>query len=537
MGSERKTSDYSSFISARVDATAVYDSVLKVIYSMRSSDPLQPGRIVDRADENLSATDGESLLNTLYRLIGLPAVRKETALDSSVTDAQKSQDGSINYMSLASAGISAAQLNQIEDREKELSSRRPLDTPPAPSAQNILRGTLAMIDPIRPADSVSDAKNSRRPSILPMVVCGDVPVFPIENRTAPLFYAGGNFQNNIKQHRPFIEFIILSRLSPIDSGEMTTALIESLNSMLDDVAKSNETAAGVDPSKLNPVLDQLKADLGNQNLITLRIIQKLYQSLIQCAEDYQKTTLMVQDYLRHVSYVPVLNGRAPSVLQGHFNISYAEQIEKLKAAGAEGVLVAERLSKEPPYIDMALANLELAISESVSLLIPVSGYSASANSILNNYLDSMSGNQQAANAPTDTFEDIIVQIATVDRDALSSEQEELQQRAKGMRSSLERLREKMNVYTGETIGFSIFDFLAIMIALYTVDAIDLAGLLNTEARERLLQYQDIKASLDATGQTNRINSPDAAIKKLQDKVKEILSFADAAYDGSLVSIK
>jgi hypothetical protein len=91
----------------------------------------------------------------------------------------------------------------------------------------------------------------------------------------------------------------------------------------------------------------------------------------------------------------------------------------------------------------------------------------------------------------------------------------------------------MDVFTGETLGFSIFDFLAIMIALYESPVNDIVGLLNQDARARLNKIQKLHTlDLDPTNAVGAAPVPDVttALSKLENKVAEVLNIATAIFN-------
>jgi hypothetical protein len=524
----------SSFIAAKADVDALYNSVVGIVSSLRSTDPITPGIIPERSDDNIGSVFGESTLNSLYRAIGLPAVRNDDQLGSKYTVAEKSQDGSLNYFTLAAAGIDSSKLKSLEDREIKLAQIRPLDIPPSPTPDNVLKGTRVMRDTVLP-NSGAAAQPKWRQSLFPMLVCGDVTVYPRERNLAPLFYDKNTFVGDIRQQRPFLEYIILSKLSPLDDGAASGELIAS-------VIKSITPAVTVfNKKELNAInIDKITKELNSsedQSLMSLRLIQKLYSCLTDCSEDYFRSREQVLQTLDQASYVPIFNGRSPSVAQGYFDITYDKQIELLNSAGIEGERLAVAVKQKSPTLDTEIAKIEVEIAKLSVFFTMTSSSSTSTSDSVSRLVDLTSSNEMIA----DTFEDIIVQICTVDRRELQQRLNSKKQELDRQRSELERLRQKMDVFTGETLGFSIFDFLAIMIALYESPVSDLVGLLNQDARARLNKIQKLHTlDLDPTNPFADINAfafgvvpvPDVkdALSRLENKVEEVLNIATAIFN-------
>ena len=537
---KQSTIDSSSFINAKADIAALYDSIVNIVFSLRSDDPLKSGIIPERSDEDLGSVAGESTLNALYRAIGLPAVRNDEAL-ASYSLVQKSQDGTVNYIPLTELGLEQEDLTRLESRERVLAQKRPLDVPPPATSENILRGTRLMIDRVLPNASVAgfgnkgetiDQSSSGRQSLFPMVVCGDVTVYPRERATAPLFYDKTSFVADIRQQRPLIEYIILSKLAPIYDEQSAEQLVNAIVEIAAPSAAAQSKGAG-------PVANvaQLRNDLQRsegQSLLSLRLIQKLYSFLSECAETYFDTRENIARALERTSYVPVLNGLSPSIRQGSYDISYDEQVRLLNQAGGNGPKLAEKL--KPPTLDKEIAEIETEIARlSIFFTIGTSS-SASVSDTVQRIVDLV----DADKAISDTFEDIIVQICTVDRQELQKKLATKQQERDRQRSELETLRQLMDLYTGETLGFSIFDFLAIMIALYISPVDDLIGLLNKDAKTRLRRIPGLNTLVtDAGNPFSDFNtlqfqvdiSAPIALERLQGRVTEVLNVATAIFEA------
>jgi len=533
---KQSTIDSSTFVNAKADISALYTNVVKIVLSMRSDDPLKPGQIPARSDEDLGSVTGESALNALYRAIGLPAVRRDSAL-TEFNLAQKSQDDTINYFTLSELGLDEADLVGLETRETTLAQNRPLAVPPPASPSNVLRGTKLMVNRVlpnigAPKEGGSSTQPSSRQKLFPMIACGDVTVYPRERATAPLFYDNQSFVADIRLQRPLIEYVILSKLAKLYDEEAASQLIDS-------IVKTASSAAGAQTSgaATSASVDQLRNELqrsSGQSLLSLRLIQKLYSFISEVASTYSEVRESVLRALERVSYVPVLNGRSPDIKQGSYDITYDDQIRLLKEAGAEGAGIAEKI--KAPTLDKEIAELETEIAKLSVFFTLGSSASASVSDTVTRIADLV----DSENARSDTFEDIILQICTVDREDLRAKLAAKLQERDRQRAGLEQFRELMDVYTGETLGFSIFDFLAIIIALYISPVSDLIGLLNKDARARLFRIPGLSTqALDAGNPFADLNAlqflgftPVAvARERLEGRVAEVLDFATAVFEA------
>lgn len=530
---KQSTIDSSSFITAKADIGALYDAIVNIIFSLRSDDPITPGVIPSRSDENLGSTAGESTLNAFYRTLGLPAVRRDSAL-TQYGPSQKSQDGTLNYFTLSELQLDEEELIKLEIREQSLSQTRPLDIPPPASPDNILKGTRLMVERTLPSAGVSGKSDgsSGRAAIFPMLVCGDVAVYPRERATAPFFYDKTSFVEDINQQRPLLEYIILSKLAPLYDEQAAEQLVNSIVSTVSSAATAQASGAGAVAN-----VDQLRNDLqrsNGQSLLSLRLIQKLFGFLTECAGEYFDVREVISRALEQVSYVPVLNGRSPSIRQGNFDITYDQQVELLKKAGVRGENLAQKI--KAPALDKEIADLEVQAAQFSVFFTLGSAPSSSASEQISRISDLV----EAGKVISDTFEDIILQICTVDLQELQSRLSAKRQERDRLRSELERLRGFMDIYTGETLGFSIFDFIAIMIALYVSPVNDLIGLLNKDARARLRRIPGLNTlAQNASNPFGDLNTLQfqgdipafIARERLEARVAEVLNIADAVFES------
>ena len=95
----------------------------------------------------------------------------------------------------------------------------------------------------------------------------------------------------------------------------------------------------------------------------------------------------------------------------------------------------------------------------------------------------------------------------------------------------------IEIITGESSGLGLVDILAIYTALWTISIDDLLLLLDQASIERLYNFN---VSLRSDAVTKRKNNPgniEDALKKLEEKIVNILIFADKLYGESFFSVQ
>jgi hypothetical protein len=86
---------------------------------------------------------------------------------------------------------------------------------------------------------------------------------------------------------------------------------------------------------------------------------------------------------------------------------------------------------------------------------------------------------------TDIFSNTLLTVFSGSRAPLQRQLEDLEQERQALKQQLEIIRKFLQMYTGEPLGLSIFDMLAVFMALFSIDLPDLYGLMNAGARDRL----------------------------------------------------
>ena len=508
MTNKTDTASNSAFLSAEVDASKIFESLVQISNGLRSSDPVTKGRI-PRADEKLDSKDGESLFNAFLRAIGMPAVRDDELLGKDINNEQKSQDGTLNYFQYTDIGLNADDVAKVIQREQALAANRPIDYQATPDKANVLSGLQFMLSPPAP-DAGVKGEGGRR-SIFPLVACGDVTVYPLSNRTKPMFGNSGD-PNGYVQQRCFLEFILITKFAAKQT-EISSELREAIKVKLLSIGVAEGSNA---PDPRANEKQAIIGNLGNEEVFSLRVIQKLFQALEASAIDYAESKKLVRSYMQDVTYVPVFNGRSPFVRQGNFEISY-EEIIKFLDENDPNKKIELGLDKKP-RLDAAIDSLDLEKTQSeqfFDIFIPA------ANKPEDD-IDFLLGAGSGEAFGTGTFEDIVVSICTLDRNRVDEEIKSKKSEMTRIRAELELLRSKLDIYSGYTYGLSIFDFLAIILSLYILPQSTISELVNAEGRNR---FFETRGSFPSTGL-----SASAERKKFEETVTQVLNIARAAFD-------
>jgi hypothetical protein len=458
MGNARKTIPNSGGSTTGVDFIAIYQSVFSTLQAIRSNDGIFPGHLVLRADETGAAENGESMLNAFYRSIGLPAIRDDAKITAQMVAeggerSDITQNDTINYMSALQIGLPGGPA-EVEARESNLSQLNSTKSG-AITEDSLIDGLLFMSQPGSVTSGVDD---QTRPSLIPMVVAGDVTVFPVSRRVCPLFYPGDFQDGNGVAPRAFLESVIYNILFKTDDTPAAKELRASIALQTGDSAAETE--------------------LSSKNILVLQFLQKAYTALLGAATQYAQAVMVTGVLSAQTSYFPALKRSGPAVKQGYFDIQYSEAKEKLKN-NEMGKTLLSRIKE--PELDSLIRrqSAEVAKLDNFYNMLPYN--IINEESRIMQIADGTASNRPAINL----FADIVVGIATIDGEKKRQSLANLVEQQRVLRNNLETIRSSLEVFTGTTTGISIFDILAIFISLYLLEPNHLIGLLNDAAIERL----------------------------------------------------
>lgn len=516
------------------DAIGFYDIIYGTIKTYRSDYGLYESQIFRNAAELASSEKGsESIVNTFYRVIGFPAIRDDYVVDSIIKElskikpiddlaaiAIKNQDGTLNYVSGISSDIS-----KIFQREAQLGIRP------------TLASSLAMIKEPCVVNNGKDSTRPTRPSIFPMKVLADIPVYPISKRMAPIFNDGPYItERSTRLSRCFIENAFYMRVFSTNFTDISVAIRTSIaktfapdktTAELEEMVKSG--------SKDFPILN----DLVNLNLLQLQITDKMIKAIKQSAIDF-RDTLKVRDGLdQEITYVPQIKD-SPQEKTGTSDMSPEEVLAGDPRFDTESFFV--------PVLDAQIDELQkaIAIINVIVQIAPTNGARAA-----NQIPGAAAAIALDLNISPDVFVSEFIALASFEKTSLENSLQELKDQRARKLQNYEVIRKKIQIYSGEFVGLSIFDILSIFLALFTVDLNILLGLMNPEARARIAK-SDFYQGQNQAGSTNTnintsvplisgtIPSTEEALQKFEGKVKEYLDlgmtfFVESAKSGQTKS--
>lgn len=453
--------------------------------------------IVSPSQHGIGGSQGESRINTFYRLLGFPATRNESLIKTN-KDLQEddkrfelvSADGTFNYVSNIS--LSDGDTNNLLIKRSEILSR-PIDT---------VQFNKLLSNPIGFAESI-DGKSSRRAQIFPLTVDASIPVFPLERRVAPLFYGKDYLMSGgeTRLSRPFIEHIIYIR-SKVFSGFKDEKLSAALKKNIEDAL----------PSDLS--VDNILKNI-TPSVIEAYIIEKFIQTLGQLVDDFSIAKKAANKIIKEINYMP-----------GFVNNPEQRSGNSTDNTSSDGFSTDEKIRD----IERVLRE-----KESYLFLLPTEFITRS---------DTVRRKDEELdihNVRSDIFVSNFAELITYEADELRKELEIAKSERQRKISQMEVLKRDLMYFTGEFTGLSIFDIISIFYALFTVDLKYLVGLLNADAQDRFISdpfFSRADKSTDGTqtfksiadilpgGQTT-VASVSDSIEAVQDKVREAFSIAEA----------
>lgn len=499
---ERSTFDPSNFMS----------QILASIDDARSDVGSSPNQVVKNTLNLSMGKRVESRLNTFYRLLGFPATRNEENLsydkDESKSDIQRllNQVGTLNYFSSGAIGIADVG-DIISGRERLLQK-----TKTSSDFATMIKSPLPL---------GSYTGGARKPSLFPMVVDAATPIFPMRRRVAPLFYLGdfiisGDVRET-RLPRPFLESIIYMRTQVFSGGNAdVTQLKEDL--------KTNVRSSDLE----NP--DSYLTDIDKFNKVELEIISKFVQALNTSAVAYRRTVEEAYDLRTKVNFVPEVK-ESPEEMTGH--VAVIDEEGDIAIVGIDSEI--KNLESKLLSIDVSLQSLPTnRVKEADALYRIESGIDISSK-----------------NFESDVFVSEFTSLITFEREQLNRSLGEAKLKRQRLLSQYNDVRARIQYFSGETTGLSIFDVLCTFIALFTIDIEHLIGLLNNDARERLKnsRFYSFQNSPDNTstkkgvifdgGRADEIFSAlgsfspvSTALKVLQSKVEENFKLAESFYTAA-----
>jgi hypothetical protein len=448
----------------------------------------KPNELIDGTLNVVAREKQESRLNTFYRLIGFPATRNEAKISNaeSLSREQRrlrlSQQGTLNYFNQADLFIPGVTQGLVGDKVslREAASRG-LISPPK-TTEDIIK---MIEDPLMITESL--LPTSRRISIIPIVVDAATYVVPIKKRMATMFNQGDfilSGASNLRLPRPFLENVIYLRSQRFteDMAETVGDLLRNLDSFVLSGLADPEQAQNLLNTLGVPELNAVdESPAVNTSLVEIEIINKFVQAIKKSADEYRKVRNEAVKLNQEVDFRP-----AP------------KDTPKEKAGNSDVVVVGREKKRG---IDKRIADLdtELERVNSLETTLPTARVQqADVNHRIANCDD------VGRNIVRDTFLSEFTNLITFNREALERRKQDDQAERKRKLNDFERLKKRIQYFTGEFTGLSIFDVLCIFLALFTIDLNDLVSLLNQDARDRLQSSKFYTLNPDPTDTTSVI---------------------------------
>lgn len=455
------------------DPASLMNAIMTTVDRFRSDVGTMPYALVDNTKDIQVEEIIESRLNCFYRLIGLPATRDLSVLNSSGdTDKSRliSQHGTINFVqaqglqkngrsvsSIVSSRetdlLSIVRSRTVEDNIKMLEDPLPLES-------------LGLDQPI--ADQ--ETNKLRKPSMFPMVVDAATPIFPIHKRVAPLFNDGdfvvSGSSATTRLPRPFLESIIYMRTNRFKTDE--SKKIADITANIQAYVQGLPSSIQLSPDQTIARNDLLKA-IGikdgqtDYTLIEVEIVNKFVQAIGQSAKKYKAVINDAKKLNQLVDFKP----------EPKRNAKEKSGNSTLLLAGSKGNPSIDERIKE---LEQRKAHLDMLIT-----ILPTNQVLQADTTyrILNNQ-------EGFANITPDIFVSEFSSLLTFDQPLIDKQlREENAKRARHLQK-FETLKRDIQYYSGEGQGLSIFDVLCTFLALFTMDLDKLVALLNNDARSRML---------------------------------------------------
>lgn len=422
---------------------------------------------------NASIDPVESRINAFYRALGLPAIRsKNSPLDAlnsgnlfEVSAFSSTEDGQSRIL----GRLAIRELNFIKPlTEQEIQS---FTENLSSIKENLGVDTLSRIE--SNTQSKNEEKKRLRGTMLPMIVNGDIPIFPQTKRVAGAFKLEEELTvGRNKYKRPLIEIIITIRLKGQGAENSNKQ-----GSVSEDLTSSGE----FNFSKVNEnLLDTLFASL---NSIT---IDKARQEV--------ETVRMV--YGNTIKVIPTAD-------------NIIEQKPEVQIVTDTNNIHEEALRKVFQQQKEDLKRSLLSIFE----------YDDTSQTTLNQ------GVSFKRNLKESMLEPVLLNIVNPQDENAEREVKEYEEKEDKFKEKMIASFRSLDAVLGKFSGISGTDMLIIMLALFLIDIRYLVGLLNDEGKERLLAFG--LGGADLLGASLR-----ESISELESKVEELYNTVDKMIKSS-----
>jgi hypothetical protein len=305
-----------------------------------------------------------------------------------------------------------------------------------------------------------------------------IKIMPVKNEVARPFLQYNKDQlpdNETILPKPFIETVIRIRLvSAANAGNAND------KKRIEEEIQNN---VGVEDYKnLYGVTDYILSNSQSNGMLENLILKRLLSSIPQIAEKWY-CLLKRQEILYQ---------------QAAFNVS-------IKTNSAQNSVFGKRintstditlLSKSKKGRELSELQIRLAKEQATQMLLPTE--------------DSIYKNTDGTK--NTVFTNLVapfMKLISPDMEKIQSDIKRIENSITALSQQADQLRIELDMMTGEFIGLSIIDVIAVIIALFTIDKNDLVSLLDREARDDMQKDPVLKEALKSLDVFNIDNTKDA----------------------------
>lgn len=473
------------------DPDGFLEAIFNTLQNSRSDAALAPNQLFENATDITSASRSESSVNSFLRLLGFPATRNEAGLNIVELSEDEvrsilSQGETLNYTKVT-------ELSFLTDIDGQDPAAKILEREQTLSQKRSVADHFKMINFPLPLTVSLDGAGSRRPSLFPLVVSADVPVFPLRKRVAPAFFDGDFIRGNSRLSRPFIEHVIYMRTKNFSgaANPLRDALRANIEAEISNEPVGNSNETGDTQNSSNPQ-QTLINNLENFSILQLQLVDKFVKALKASAEKYRRILRQSEELKKRVLYIPD-NKPDFNEKAGQANLSNEQKLKLLS-----DILNEQQPNLSSRTIDAKLERLkeQKSFIENFVQLLPVESLNQSDK--IRRLSDPFSIN----NIIGDVFVSEFSALTSFELFAVDLRINEAKQEQAKLIQDYEFVRSGIMLYTGEIIGLSIFDVICVLFALFTVDLASLVALLNSSSRQRLLETDIFYSSQNPDSQSS-----------------------------------
>lgn len=416
-----------------------------------------------------TSTIVESRINAFYRLLGLPSAIRYSEIknddnEDPITDGLNTGNG------FKGSVLGITRSNQYIFANRARGFMQPVTQKEAQSFLNFNKSALSS-----GTKGFNEQGARRRGILFPMIVNGELPIFPQERRVASPFSSKREAEvDGIQYKRPFLETIIALRLK--GDGVYSSELQQQINESFPDV------------------------DTSNLHLIQAQLLLSLKRAINSAVEELASVSAEINRVSKQLSaYSVPTAGLVAETLVPFSDMSPGVGTVEQRA---------NRLSAEE-----SLRAAMLTIFEYDDSFLGSAARNLRDNGLTSSLLSAVS-----SQASTDGRN-------TVQNQEVKNKNETEREREKAKQNARKVFR-KLELLLGTFGGLSGVDVLVIMTAMVQLDINDLLGLLNEESKNSLNKIKARDDKVKGKPITANATPVREAIQALEKKVEEIYKGID-----------